>query len=158
MAPLEQVARRVVLDCLGVEAGESFLVVTDTGVSPEIPEAVLAAAWECGADASHLRIRMRRTSGEEPPPAAVAAMVAADVCLCVAARSVYHTRAKGQAQAAGTRGCFNGPAAVEAWTAGAMTADFVEIRRAAEGLADRLRAARRVRVTSPAGTDVTVGV
>jgi leucyl aminopeptidase (aminopeptidase T) len=127
-------------------------------VAPEIPEAVLAAAWEDGVDASHLRIAMRRTSGDEPPAAAVAAMVAADVCLCVAARSLYHTRAKGEAQAAGTRGCFNGPATLEAWTGGAMTADFVEIRRTAERLAERLRNTRGVRVTSPAGTDVSVAV
>src|SRR5919198_4467292 len=129
MDVLERVARRVVYGCLGVERGESFLVVTDTGVSPEIPEAVLAAAWEGGIDASHLVVRMRGTSGQEPPPAAVAAMVAADVCLCVARRSIYHTRAKGEAQAAGTRGCFNGPPDLDAWTAGAMTADFAEIRR-----------------------------
>src|SRR5919204_3343183 len=137
MAVLEQVARRVVADYLGVQRHESFLVVTDSGVSPEIPEAVLGAAYERGVDASHLRIRMRGRSGEEPPPAAVAAMVAADVCLCVARRSIYHTRAKGQAQAAGTRGCFNGPPDVDAWTAGAMTADFVAIRRTAERLAER---------------------
>src|SRR5438876_3027702 len=158
MATLEQVARRVVDDYLGVRAHESFLVVTDTGASPEIPEAVLAAAFEREIDASHLLIRMRERSGEEPPAAAAAAMVAADVCLCVAARSLYHTRAKGEAQAAGTRGCFNGPPDLTAWTSGAMTADFVRIRRTAERLAERLRRAERVRVTSPAGTDVTVRV
>ena len=146
------------LIALGVRAHESFLVVTDTGASPEIPEAVLAAAFEREIDASHLLIRMRERSGEEPPAAAAAAMVAADVCLCVAARSLYHTRAKGEAQAAGTRGCFNGPPDLTAWTSGAMTADFVRIRRTAERLAERLRRAERVRVTSPAGTDVTVRV
>src|SRR5437667_9071130 len=125
MATLEQVARRVVRDYLGVRPDESFVVVTDGGVSAEIPDAVLAAAWEGVSDASHLRIRMRETSGQEPPPAAAAAMAEADVCLCVAARSLYHTRAKGEAQAAGTRGCFNAPPHVSAWTSGAMTADFV---------------------------------
>lgn len=39
-----------------------------------------------------------------------------------------------------------------------MTADFREIRRTAEKLADRLRGATRIRVTSPAGTDVTVEI
>src|SRR5438876_7436508 len=139
MATLEQVARRVVDDYLGVRADEAFLVVTDTGVAPEIPEAVLAAAYEREIDASHLRIRMRERSGEEPPRAAAAAMVAADVCLCVAARSLYHTRAKGEAQAAGTRGGFNGPPDLSSWTTGAMTADFMEIRRPPRRLAERLR-------------------
>jgi leucyl aminopeptidase (aminopeptidase T) len=83
-------------------------------------------------------------------------MAAADVCLCIASRSLYHTRAKGTAQAAGTRGCFNAPPLLSAWTAGAMTADFTEIRVTAERLAAKLREAEQVHVTSPAGTDVTV--
>jgi leucyl aminopeptidase (aminopeptidase T) len=155
---LDEVARRVVVDYLGVASGEAFVLVTDTGASVEVAEAVLAAAFERGADTTHVRIAERARSGEEPPPPAAAAMAAADVCLCIAARSLYHTRAKGEAQAAGTRGCFNAPARLPAWTDGAMTADFTAIRRVAERLAERLRGARLVRVTSPAGTDVTVSV
>jgi aminopeptidase len=155
---LEDVARRVVVEYLGVEPGEGFVLVTDSGTSPEIAEAVLTVAFERGADATHVRIAERERSGEEPPPAAAAAMAAADVCLCIAARSIYHTRAKGEAQRAGTRGCFNAPARLGAWTAGAMTADFSAIRAVAEQMAERLRGADRVRVTSPAGTDVTVSV
>jgi leucyl aminopeptidase (aminopeptidase T) len=155
---LEEVARRVLVEYLGLEPDESFVLVTDSGTSAEIAAAVLAAAFECGADATHLRIAERRRSGEEPPSVAAAAMAAADVCLCVAARSLYHTRAKGEAQKAGTRGCFNAPARLGAWTAGAMTADFNAIRAVAEQLAERLRGADRVRVISPAGTDVTVSV
>lgn len=157
-ATLEEVARRVVVDYLGVAPDERFVLVTDSGTAAEIADAVLSAAFALGADATHVRIAQRARSGEEPPPAAAAAMAEADVCLCVAARSLYHTRAKGAAQAAGTRGCFNAPARLDAWTAGAMTADFSAIRRTAERLAARLRGAERVRVTAPSGTDVTVAV
>jgi leucyl aminopeptidase (aminopeptidase T) len=38
-----------------------------------------------------------------------------------------------------------------------MVADHWEIRRVAERLAERLRAGRVLRVTSPAGTDITLG-
>jgi aminopeptidase len=155
---LEEVARRVVTDYLGVKPHEAFLLVTDTGASAAVAEALIDAAFAGGIDASHVRIRMRRRSGEEPPAAAAAAMVAADVCLCVTARSLYHTRAKGMAQASGTRGCFNAPPLLSGWTAGAMTADFTAIRPTAERLAARLRGADGVRVTSPAGTEVTVSV
>ena len=155
---LEEVARRVVVEYLGVDPEESFVLVTDSGTSREIADAVLAASFERGADATHVLIAERERSGEEPPAAAAAAMEAADVCLCVARRSIYHTRAKGEAQRAGTRGCFNAPAGLDAWTAGAMTADFNAIRAVAEQLAERLRGADLVRVTSPAGTDVTVSV
>jgi leucyl aminopeptidase (aminopeptidase T) len=155
---LSAVARRVVSQYLGVTAGERFLLVTDTDVSAELADSLMRAAELAGVDPVHARIVTRQRSGEEPPEAVVAAMVAADVCLCVAARSIYHTNAKGRAQAAGTRGCFNAPADLGAWTMGAMTADYLAIRQVAERLADRLRGAEVARVTSPAGTDVTVGI
>jgi leucyl aminopeptidase (aminopeptidase T) len=85
-------------------------------------------------------------------------MIEADVVLAAASRSCYHTEAKGAAQAAGARGVFNGPAEVSAWTEGAMTADFLEIREVAMRVADALRGASRVRVTSPAGTDVELSI
>jgi leucyl aminopeptidase (aminopeptidase T) len=85
-------------------------------------------------------------------------MEAADVCLCVASRSIFHTEAAGRARLAGTRGCFNAPAVLSAWTEGAMMADYRAIRSVAERLAGRLRGAEWVHVTSPAGTDVTVSV
>ena len=108
--PLAEVARRVVVEYLGTASGEAFLLVTDDGVAPELADALIAAAAAAGADPTHARIAARERSGEEPPPPVVGAMAAADVCLCVATRSIYHTAAKGRAQAAGTRGCFNAPA------------------------------------------------
>jgi leucyl aminopeptidase (aminopeptidase T) len=158
LATLDAVAQRVLGDYLGVEPTESFLLVTDTKASPEIAAALLSAARDRGIDATHAQIEARTRSGEEPPAAVVAAMTAADVCLCVAARSIYHTNATGEARLAGTRGCFNAPADVSAWTAGAMTADFRDIRAVAERLAGRLRGASQVHVTSPAGTDVTLSI
>jgi leucyl aminopeptidase (aminopeptidase T) len=154
--PLAEIATRTVSEYLGLRAHESFLLVTDSAVAPELAEALLAAARDCGADATHARMAPRATSGEDPPEPVAAAMAAADVCLCVATRSIYHTAATGRAKAAGTRGCFNAPAALDAWTQGAMTADLGAIRAVAERLAARLRGATWVHVTSPAGTDVRV--
>ena len=153
---LADVARRVVVDYLGLTAGESFLLVTDNSVAETLAESILTAAEETGVDPAHSRIRRRRTSGEEPPAPVAAAMAAADVCLCIASRSIYHTEATGRARAAGTRGCVNAPADLGAWTEGAMTADYGAIRTIAERLAARLRGAEWVRVTSPAGSDITV--
>jgi leucyl aminopeptidase (aminopeptidase T) len=156
--PLSEVARRVVTDCLGLHEDERFLLVTDDAVAGEICDALMAVARGLGADPVHARIPRRRTSGEEPPAPVAAAMVAADVCLCLASRSIYHTRATGEAKASGTRGLFNGPSSLDAWTNGAMTADFPAIRQVATRLADRLRGAQWVGVTSPAGCDVQVSI
>ncbi|SRR5579875_365949 len=156
--PLGEVARRVVADCLGLQQHERFLLVTDDAVACDLSDAIIGAARNLGADAVHASIGTRRTSGEEPPAPVSAAMMAADVCLCVAERSIYHTRATGQAKASGTRGLFNAPASVDAWTRGAMTADFPAIREVAIRLADRLRGAEWVSLTSPAGCDIRVGI
>jgi leucyl aminopeptidase (aminopeptidase T) len=146
----------VIVDYLGLHGDESFLLVTDAAVTAELADALIDAARRVGGDPTHARIRRRVTSGAEPPAPVAAAMAAADVVLCVASRSIYHTDATGHAKAAGVRGCFNAPADLGAWTEGAMTADYHAIRTVAERLAVRLRGADRVRVTSPAGSDITV--
>jgi leucyl aminopeptidase (aminopeptidase T) len=109
-------------------------------------------------DLTHARINRRRTSGAEPPAPIAAAMLDADVCLCIAERSLFHTRATEAAQAIGTRGVFNSPPLISAWTEGAMVADFFEIRETNLRLGARIREAEELHVTSPAGTDLVVGV
>jgi leucyl aminopeptidase (aminopeptidase T) len=155
---LTRTARRVVEDYLGIKAGERFLVVVDSRTSPSIAPALAGQALALGADPVIAVMAPRSRSGEEPPAPIAAAMVEADVVLAAASRSCYHTLAKGAAQAAGTRGVFNAPSGEEAWIEGAMTADFLEIRETAMRVADALRGARTVRVTTPAGTDVTMSV
>lgn len=153
---LDEIARRVIVDYLGVSAGETFLLVTDGTVDTTLSDALLNAASDAVVDPAHAVIRARATSGEEPPAPVAAAMAEADVCLCIASKSIYHTNATGRARAAGTRGCFNGPADLTAWTHGAMTGDYLAIRKIAERLADRLRGAEWVSVTSPSGCDITI--
>jgi leucyl aminopeptidase (aminopeptidase T) len=151
---VEETATRVVRDYLAVRAGERFVVVVDRRTSPEIPDELARAALALGADPVVITIAPRGRSGEEPPGPAAAAMRAADVVLCAASTSLYHTRAKAEAERAGVRGDFNAPSRADAWREGAMTADFFAIRRRAERLATLLRTTREVRVTSPAGTDL----
>jgi len=153
---LDEIARRVVVDYLGVTAGETFLLVTDATVAPTLSDALLNAASDASVDPTHAIIRTRATSGQEPPPPVAAAMAEADVCLCIASKSIYHTNATGRAKSAGTRGCFNSPSELTAWTHGAMTGDYLAIREVAERLAERLRDGEWVTVTSPSGCDVVV--
>jgi leucyl aminopeptidase (aminopeptidase T) len=139
-------ADRVVKDYLGVSTGERFAIVVDDHTDVAIPTELARAAREQGAEPVIVTIARRARSGAEPPAHAAAAMAAADVVICAA---------KAAAQHAGTRGDFNAPARAEAWRNGAMTADFWAIRRRAERLAELWRTTKTVRVTSPAGTDLT---
>jgi leucyl aminopeptidase (aminopeptidase T) len=148
-------ADRVVKDYLGVSTGERFAIVVDDHTDVAIPTELARAAREQGAEPVIVTIARRARSGAEPPAHAAAAMAAADVVVCAATTSLYHTAAKAAAQHAGARGDFNAPARAEAWRNGAMTADFWAIRRRAERLAELWRTTKTVRVTSPAGTDLT---
>lgn len=151
-------ARRVVADYLAVKAGERFTIVVDTRTDDEIPDSLAAAARDLGADAVVVEFDPLPRSGAEPPADAAEAMRTADVVLCAASTSLYHTTAKAVAQRAGARGDFNAPYRADAWANGAMTADFFEIRARAERLAASWRGTREVRVTSPAGTDLRATV
>jgi leucyl aminopeptidase (aminopeptidase T) len=153
-----EIAERVVRDYLGVGPGERFAIVVDDRTDLEIPTELARAALDLGADPVVVTIAPRTRSGTEPPAPAAAAMAAADVVLCAASTSLYHTAAKAAAQRAGVRGVFNAPYRADAWRNGAMTADFVAIRARAERLAELWRRTRQVRITSPAGTDLRATV
>lgn len=153
-----EVAERVVRDYLGIREGERFAIVVDDRTDPEIPAELTRATRALGAEPVVVTIAARARSGAEPPAPAAVAMAAADVVLCAASTSLYHTAAKSAAQRAGSRGDFNAPHRADAWRNGAMTADFFAIRRRAERLAELLGRTKVVRVTSPAGTDLLATV
>lgn len=157
-ATVGSTAERVVRDYLGIGPGERFAIVVDTTTDAEIPRELARVALALGAEPIVITIAPRPRSGAEPPAPAAAAMAAADVVLCAASTSLYHTAAKAAAQRAGARGDFNAPFRADAWRHGAMTADFLAIRRRAERLAELWRGTTTVRVTSPAGTDLTATV
>ena len=129
-----------------------------TAPTPRSRPSCRARRWTPAATRSSMTIPPRARSGAEPPAPAAAAMAAADVVLCAASTSLYHTTAKAAAQRAGARGVFNAPYRADAWRNGAMTADFLAIRRRAEALAALWRTTDEVRVTSPAGTDLRATV
>ena len=104
------------------------MIVVDDRTDGEIPAELARVALDLGAEPVVVTIAHRARSGAEPPAPAAAAMADADVVLCAASTSLYHTTAKAVAQRAGARGDFNAPYRADAWRNGAMTADFEAIR------------------------------
>lgn len=149
-------AHRVIADYMAVKPGEVVVIVVDDRTSPSIWEALAAQTLAVGGDPVVTMMAPRAKSGMEPPAAIAAAMCKGNVVIAAASRSMYHIEAKNQAKQAGARGVFNAPYLEDAWIDGAMTADFLEIRKQAERLRDRLARGKRAHVTSPAGTDVTM--
>src|SRR5262245_45908928 len=149
-------ADRVIADYMAVKPGENGVIVVDDRTSPSIWEALAAQTLAVGGDPVVAMMVPRAKSGMEPPAAIAAAMCKGQVVIAAASRSMYHIEAKNQAKLAGARGVFNAPYLEDGWIDGAMTADFLEIRKRAERLRDRLARGKAAHVTTPAGTDVTM--
>ena len=151
-------ARRLVSHCTDVKAGEQGLVVIDTATDPLIGRALAQALREVGAVATVLLTDSAKTdSGEAAPPVA-AAMLAADVIFTAVKVSLTHTEATKAACAAGAR-----VAALTEWVpemleGGGIEADFRAIEPQVMRMARVWDEGSTVRVTSAAGTDMTLDI
>lgn len=151
-------ARRLAAINAGLQAGEKALVVCDTaGENPEIAQALLQAIAELQAEGTLCMMHPRSTHGENPTDAIAAAMLAVDVVFAPTRYSLSHSAAREAANEAGVRfismpdyhsamleeGC-------------ALDADFLEIHKTVLRLQQMLTDVRDIRITTAAGTDITI--
>jgi aminopeptidase len=148
---LDEAVRAVVHTCLGIQAGESVVVVADSGTR-EIGEAFHKAAADAGADAVLTIMSPRANHGEEPPDAVAAALKAADVFIAPTTSSISHTRARRAASEAGARGATL-PGVTEDLLARLMTADLDALKQRSQAVADLLTNSDDAHITCPRGTD-----
>ncbi|TKX45402.1 MULTISPECIES: aminopeptidase [unclassified Halorubrum] len=155
-ADLSDAAATAVEQCLNVASDESVVVVTDDEREP-IGEALYAAASAVTDDATVLRYPPADQHGTEPPAPVAAAMREADVFLAPTTKSLSHTRARGAACDAGARGATLPGITEDVFTTG-LNADYAAIDAACDDVLDQVADADEVRVTAPAGTDITFGI
>ena len=153
MTDLSAPALTAIEQCLALGAGESCVVVTD-GKRRPIGEALYDAARAVTEDASIVRYPSGDQHGEEPPAPVAAAMREADVFLAPTTKSLSHTRARSEATAAGARGATL-PGITEEVFATGLDADYDAIERHTRETYEQVVDAEEVRVTAPAGTDLT---
>ena len=153
---MEVALRTVLEDCLAVRSGENVLVLTDPP-RRHIAEALIARARAMGAEAVLIEMSERANNGVEPPRSVAAAMLGCDVFIAPTTKSVSHTAARHAATEAGARAATM-PQITEDMLARTMRADFAEVRRRSAALAEALSRGSTVRITSPAGTDLTLGI
>ena len=148
-------AAEAAAECLGVGASDRVLVLCN---EPEraVAEVLVAVAESRACEVRLLEYRTLSRNGEEPPDHVAQAMRDASVTFATTTYSISHTRARLAATAAGARIAsmrgFN-----EAF-AQAMCVDYGLLRSDGARLAAALTGAESCRMTSAAGTDVTVSV
>ncbi|TKX76299.1 aminopeptidase, partial [Halorubrum sp. SD626R] len=129
-ADLKPAAETAVEQCLNVEAGESVVVVTDDR-REAIGEALYAAAAAVTDDATILRYPPAEQHGTEPPAPVAAAMAESDAFLAPTTKSLSHTRARGAACDAGSRGATPPGITEDVFTTG-LDADYDAIDAACD--------------------------
>jgi leucyl aminopeptidase (aminopeptidase T) len=143
-------------DCMGARPGERVLVVTDEPLRA-IGLALQRAARDLGLEVLLVEMLPRRSNGEEPPPEVAELMKQADVVLCPTSKSLTHTDSRRAASLAGAR-VATLPGVTEEIMIRCMNADYDEIAARTCRLCERLELTKTVRVTAPAGTDITMPI
>lgn len=132
-------------DCLGLKAGETFLIVSDDS-RKELAESLYEAGKRIGAESMLTVMKERSKSGEEPPAPIAAAMAASQVVVCITKHSLTHTQARKQAAAAGARLATMPGITEDMFLEGAIAADYTEVKALTEKVTDMLTKARKVRI------------
>ncbi|MBI5502930.1 MAG: aminopeptidase [Deltaproteobacteria bacterium] len=156
MADLAAACLTAVRDCLGLQPGEELLVVSDP-TRRVIADALADAARTLGAEVVALEMAERAQNGAEPPRSVAAAMAAADAVLCPTAKSLTHTKARRDAVAAGAR-VATMPGITEPMLVRTMAVDYRKVVDVTNRVTAVLTAGNLVRLTTPAGTDLTLPI
>ncbi len=149
-----RVVEIVLKRCLGLRPGEPVLVVTDPGMEAAA-RAFQAHALAMGAEATLLSMPPRRAHGEEPPLLVAEALKSCPAAVLLTSFSLTHTEARRVAAEKHGLRAVSMPGADPARLEALLDIDYDELRARCEELARLLEGARRVRLTSAAGTDLS---
>lgn len=145
MKHLVEISRNLIATCLGIKEKEELVIVTDEDKRP-LAEALYQAGQQLGAETVLMMMREREKSGQEPPQVIAEAMKHADVAICITKHSLTHTQARKVAAAHGTRVATMPGITEDMFTAGAISADYNEVKRLTETVTEILTNGKHVRI------------
>lgn len=151
---LASAAMKLVREVMLVKPGETVVITTDTGGNQEIVDATARAARTLGALPVVVKQALPPRAHMEPPKPLAAAIKASDVWIEYAFRPIFTTAAYEEAVAAGTRYLNVAKAQVD-WFIQTIEVDYAKMIELGNRLSRLTDSADQVRVTNPAGTDIT---
>ncbi len=143
-------------DCMGTKQNEKILVITDEPLRT-LGYSLWKAAKDFGNDVLLTEILPRKSNGEEPPAEVAELMKKFDVVFCPTSKSLTHTDARRAASALGVR-IATLPGVTEEIMVRCMNADYNAIAKRTHALCTMMEKTSVIRVTSPAGTDVSMPI
>ena len=150
-------AETIVDVCAHVQPHESVLIITDSR-KLSIAEALVEVVEQRGAEPTVVMISDRAQDSDEPPAPVAAAMKAADVIFTPITITITHTRALHAACAGGSRAIVMSGFTERMMRGGGITADFRALKPVCERVAGYFHRGTEARITTPAGTDMTVSL
>lgn len=156
MDQLKKAAEIALKDCMAVKKGERVLIITDEPAR-KIGYALWEGAKEMGAEAIFTEIITPRSNGEEPPEPIAELMKLVDVILIPTSKSLSHTDSRREASKAGVR-IATLPGITEDMMTRTLNANYKEIAKKSDILAEIISKASNIRITSAKGTDINLAV
>jgi leucyl aminopeptidase (aminopeptidase T) len=147
------IARRALLECLGLKRNETLAVVCDPPCQ-EVGEAFYSAATGICREAVMIKILPRLQNGNEPPAPVGEWFAAFDVAVMPTSRSLTHTQARRSACAKGARIATLPGITAEVFLR-TMKTDWEKMGRATRKVAADLTAASSVQIKTEKGTDLS---
>lgn len=150
---------RKVVQTLGSATTSTEILILHDPFTAANAEALAVAASEVGASFSLLQVMPGGHHGSELSEVAAVAMKACDLVIAPMRSNVAHTQARRDAQAEGVHViCLPEAHGDDFFLAAGWSADFEALRPRIDALAAALDKAQTARVTSRAGTDITMSL
>lgn len=143
--------------CAAPQPGEQVLILIDDGLPDEIAEVFRSVVEDLGAEATLVEMRRSAVTRSQPTAVAAAGFAGADVVIELTTQFVQHSAARQNGQRNGLRYLFIGDIDAEMLAGpGAVYADFAALAPRIEGVADLVTASETMRLSTAAGTDITL--
>lgn len=157
----------VLRECLALNPGEQFVVVTDTMQPLSIGEALCAAARVLQAEPTLMVITPRSSSRKDVPRSVAEGLKKADAAIFYTAPSLSRAQAIREAREAGVRLLSMSlcdpnlpktiqPDMIEGYFVRGVSEELGQIHTLSNKLGNLMEKAKSARLTAPAGTDLTL--
>jgi leucyl aminopeptidase (aminopeptidase T) len=153
LTKLDSASTIAIRDCMGAKKNEKVLVITDE-LKREIGLSLHENAVRLGYESLLVEMKSGKINGEEPSPVIAYMMQKFDVVFCPTAKSLTHTDARRNASAKGVR-IATFPGITKDVMIRGMNADYKAISKRTIKLTKLLETGKEIRVTAPAGTDIS---
>jgi len=153
---LDRASQIAIVECMGAKGNEKILVITDTD-KYEIGHNIFMNALALGYETLLVEMKPGKVNGEEPPAEIAELMKKFDVVFCPTSKSLTHTNARREASGKGARIATFPGINKEVMIRG-MNADYKKIAVLSIKLKNILEKGKHIRVTAPAGTDISFSI